>query len=143
MGYLIQESSTFPISKVTVTIPTADVLTLATNPITIVPSGTGLNYLIVASIIQVGRQTVPYTGVSHIYLTDNATIKWGIIETVGFGGTITEASYSFALNMTHPPNRFGIRISSTKPILIQTNANPSAGDGNWTVTLYYLSIADI
>lgn len=143
MGYLIQESATFPITKITVTIPTADVLTLSTNPFTIVPAGTGLNYLIVASIIQVGRQTTPYTGVSHIYLTDNATIKWGIIETSSFGGSITEASYSFALNMTHPPNRFGIRISSNKPINISTNTDPSGGDGDWTVSLYYLSIADI
>lgn len=143
MGYLIENTSNFPVQIAKVFIDSADVSTLATTPIEIIPAGTGINYLILSAVIQVGKQTIQYTGFSHIYLTDNATLKYALIETASFGGVIVEGTYSFALNMTHPPNRFGIRISSNKPINIATNTNPTAGNGDWTVTLYYIELKDL
>lgn len=144
MGYLLTTASGLPVKSITVTIPEADVQLLGTTPYTLVAAGSGINYIPISAYFIIGRNTTPYSGFSHVYLGDNATIQYGILEIANVGGNLQQVNpYIFALNMSHPPNRFGIRVSSNKPIQIYFNAPATAGDGDMTVTIYYLEVLDI
>jgi hypothetical protein len=138
MGYLITPSNNFPIEKVTIKIPAFDIATIGTIPVNLVPANTGITYVLISAFFEVTNQSIPYSGFSHIYLTDQATLQWGIIEMASVGGVLVTGTYAFALNMTNPPNRFGARIAATKPIDLAFNVDPIAGDGDFLVTLYYL-----
>lgn len=146
MGYLVKPTTNnFPVLSTSITIPEADVLTLGSKPYTLLPEDVGINYILISAFLQIDKtSTIAYTGFTHIYLTDNATLKYSLIEMNSVGNQLNKSTpYVFALNMTNPPNRFGIRVSSNKPIKISLQADPSAGNGDMTVTLYYIEVLDI
>ena len=145
MGYLVKPTTNnFPVLSTSITIPEADVLTLGSIPYTLLAANVGINYILISAFLQISRNTIPYSGFTHTYLTDNSSLKYALIEMNSVGNQFGASNpYVFALNMTNPPNRFGIRVSSNKPINISLQSDPTAGNGDMTVTLYYIEVLDI
>jgi hypothetical protein len=117
---------------------------MGTTPVRLIAAETGFTFVQVLTTIQIQKQTVAYSGWSHLQIGDSATVNFGLIESAAVGGNLqANRLYTFSNYMNHPPSRFGGSYVSARDMFIYFNTDPSAGDGDLTVTVYYLKIADI
>jgi hypothetical protein len=143
MGYIIQN---IDIIKTVVTIPQADVQIMDnTAPITLVATNNLFYALPIACFIKIeANQTTPYTGFTHVHLCNSANPLVGELSaTFAENATLTGLRigevYSMLCAFQSAPNRFG-GSNAFKPLNIQFDIIPTAGDGDMIVTLYYTRI---
>jgi hypothetical protein len=143
MGYLLDTGF---IKKLTVVIPEADVQVMDTTPYTLI-SGNNINVFIpIACTIQIAaNQTTPYTGPTHLHLTNTQNTSVGNISATyalnasTVPGLITgNIIYSMLCNFQATPNRYG-GINANKSLEIFFDAAVT-GDGDMIVNLLYYII---
>jgi len=143
MGYLIEQTL---IKKLSVVIPEADVQVMDSTPYTLL-QGNGKNVFVpIACTIQIAaNQTTPYTGFTHLHLTNtqnygvgNITASYAINASSGNNLTTGNNLYSMLCNFQASPNRFG-GINANKPLEIFFDAAVT-GNGDMIVNLLYYII---
>jgi len=142
MGYLIKNNDFI---KKVITIPSADVQVMDSSaPYTLVLTNMLFAAIPVLCFVKIANnQTVPYSGFTHLHLTNTANYSVGDINSTysaNSSGTIdlsTGGLYTFLVNFQAIPNRFGGQ-NANKNLEIFFDILPTAGDGDMEVTLYYL-----
>ena len=142
MGYLID---TGLIKKLTVVIPEADVQVMDSTPYTLLP-GNGINIFVpIACTIQIAaNQTTPYTGFTHVHLTNRQSTNVGNIAATYSANAVNNNLetgnnlYSMLCSFQASPNRYG-GSNANKPVEIFFDAAVT-GDGDMIVNLFYYII---
>lgn len=143
MGYLIQNIDIF---KTTVTIPSADVQVMDSNaPFTLVTSNDLFIVLPIACFIKISNQNTPYSGWTHLHLTNTKNYVAGELTATYAANASTNGDlrmflfYSMLCNFQSSPNRFG-GLNGKKNLEIFFDVLPSAGDGDMEVTVFYTTL---
>lgn len=144
MGYLIQN---IDIIKTTVTIPSADVQLMDLSvPFTLVSTNNLFVAAPIACFVKIeANQTTPYSGFTHLHLTN--TNNYGVGDLCATYAINANTAldlqpgliYSMLCNFQASPNRFG-GSNAFKNLEIFFDNLPTAGDGDMTVILYYTRI---
>jgi hypothetical protein len=144
MGYLIQN---IDIIKTTVTIPSADVQVMDSSaPFTLVSTNLNFFAIPIACFVSIlANQTTPYSGFTHLHLSNSSNYNVGEICATYSANADTTSNlftgpqFSMLCNFQATPNRFGGK-NGNKNLEIFFDVAPTAGDGDMTVILYYTRI---
>lgn len=144
MGYLIKG---IDIEKIVVTIPQADVQLMDTmQPFTLVQTNTNFIAVPFNCLISIAdNQTTPYTGFTHLHLTNSNNFTAGdLCATYAANASsnndlLTGTVYSMLCAFQTSTNRFG-GFNANRDLKIFFDTLPTAGDGDMIVTLYYVRI---
>jgi hypothetical protein len=113
--------------------------------ITLVDTNNLFYALPIACFIKIGaNQTTPYIGFTHIHLCNLGNpivpeLSATYAETATTAGFQIGEVYSMLCAFQSAPNRFG-GLNGFKPLAINFDTLPTAGDGDMIVTLYYTRI---
>ena len=135
MGYLI---NTEFISK-KIIIPEADVQVMDSAPYTILDySGNGFIQCLTCAVTVDINQTATYDGFDHLYLRTkpSASVRLGVYDELNYP---LETNYLACLNinMSHPPNRFGVAQKLSTGLALEFGSPITQGDGDLIVFLQY------
>jgi hypothetical protein len=141
MGYLIKPE----ILKAQVIIQAAQVGTLDTNPIIVIPETPGNptnNYTIIAAQLDVTDVNTTIAAFGHFYIQYDPGAKCGVYD-INNGVVQGQFRNNFIINMSHPPNTFGSVTlqNSVRDLRISSELPPSVsgGNGELRVTVYYFN----
>jgi len=123
------------LKKATVTIATADVLTLNATPVLLIPAITGKSAKIVSGYLKA-------TFNSAAYATNTALIIQGLtLSTLQAGTSIAFVSNTFKNLAIVDGGTSDIQMKVNEAIYVSVSTgNPTAGDSDIEVTVYYLEV---
>jgi hypothetical protein len=114
-----------------VTIPSADILTLSSTPVELLPAPAS-GYYDAKFIIEYTFNTTPYITVGNVIITDGTnTIYNDIFDFASFG-----ADTIFIVQSMNGPTNTGITANNGIYLTNQT-ADPTSGDGDLLVKIWY------
>lgn len=137
MGFLVKQDN--EIEKIVVTIPALDVPLLNSNPYILVP----LNFLNEKVLLSAHLSIVDPAGLidnfRHFYLGYKSELYPATVYDEN-NGVIDDVNsiYSFLINATHPPNKFGARNPYRSYAFSITTEVPATANCDLIVTLYFI-----
>lgn len=143
MGYLIKDN--YLIKKI-IRIPQADVqiMDAVNTPYTLIQTNNLFTVVPVICFVRIDtNQTIPYTGFSHMHLTNTGNLGTGdLCATFAENASVTldlqtGGVYSMLINAQTSPVRIGGSLAE-KDLQIFFETPITAGDGDMIVTLYYI-----
>ncbi len=138
MGYIIDKASQ-AIEKIVVTIPAADVAQLQSTPYELMPLDILNTKVLLSAHLSIVDPIGLIDNFRHFYLGYKADTNVEAVYDENNGDIgIVDAIYSFLINASHPPNRFGAKSQYRYyPFQITTEQNPNA-NCDLIVTMYFL-----
>jgi hypothetical protein len=114
-----------------VTISSADILTLSSVPVELLPAPGVGNYYDTKFIIEYTFNTTPYASLGSVIITDGVNTSYDVFALSLFG-----ADTIFIVQSMIGP--IGTGISTNNPLyLTNQTANPTSGDGDLLVKIWY------
>jgi hypothetical protein len=137
MGYLIKEEK--EIEKIIVTVPLTDVLLLNTNPYTLIPANSLNEKVLLSAHLSIADPIGSINGFRHFYLGYRPDLYPAAVYDAAIGDiNDVDAIYSFLVDASHPPNRFGAKnLYRIYPFQIFSEDLPVA-NCDLIVTMYFL-----
>lgn len=126
--------------KATLNLTTAEVKLLNSTPKTIVAAVSGKSILLVSSFMSMTYVSAAYaTDTSPYIYTDTATIKQASFPT-GLASTVTRTVKAIPHDYTGALGAAATQLIPNKALKITAAADPTAGDSNISVTVFYLLV---
>ena len=137
MGYLIKEGK--EIEKIIVTVPLTDVLLLNSNPYTLIAQNTLNEKVLLSAHLSIVDPLGSISGYKHIYLGYKSDLYPAAIYDAAISDIDdSDSIYSFLINASHPPNRFGAKNPyRAYPFQISTE-DLAVANCDLIVTMYFL-----
>lgn len=127
MGYLIQSND---LVKITKSLREGELQTMSTTPVQVFTQRPGTCFILANAILQTYTGGTPYTGYTHMQLTDGAALVYA-----SFGYNSFQIA-SFICSLKHPVNNFGANYAPSRNIFLTSTIDPTAGDGDGLLTMY-------
>ena len=137
MGYLIKEGK--EIEKIIVTIPQTNVSLLNSNPFDLIPQNILNEKVLLSAHLSIIDPAGQIDTFGHFYLGYKPDLYPAAVYDANLGDINNiDSIYSFLVNASHPPNRFGARNQYRGyPFAITSEINPTT-NCDLIVTMYFL-----
>jgi hypothetical protein len=114
-----------------VTISSADILTLSSVPVELLPAPGAGNYYDTKFIIEYTFNTTPYASLGSVFITDGINSAYEVFNFNALG-----ADTVFIVQSMSGPTNTGV-YPNNPLYLTQQTANPTSGDGDLLVKIWY------
>lgn len=126
--------------KKTVTIPTADVLQIHTNPYVIVPAVGGKIINVIDSLMTINFNLTPYSASQTYLITETCSLKQMHFDDVlESDGEVTVKGVHPGLSGYSPASPEN-QVAVNQDLVWTSSTDPTAGDSDVTITVYYTLI---